>query len=179
MVEIIKLDNVDVEISAMATYVLKEGEPGFAKCPDEVMVQFLNGLVFFKRGKDDTLPAPEIELQITNNLVLKKLHVAFELKDTDDLHQIFSAVDFLISKSELSALFRKAGTKNYRPCGDQMLRYFLKEVWRSAFMARNSPATAMQGAIHRVVIAGWDGCRGGCYADGETFEPLLRDVRQR
>ncbi|WP_268630599.1 DUF1456 family protein, partial [Escherichia coli] len=27
---------------------------------------------------------------------------------------------------ELSALFRKEGTKNYRPCGDQMLRYFLK-----------------------------------------------------
>ncbi|NIG88446.1 DUF1456 family protein [Serratia symbiotica] len=125
MVEIIKLDNVDVEISAMATYVLKEGKPGFAKCPDEVMVHFLNGLVFFKRGKDDTLPGSEIELPITNNLVLKKLRVAFELKDTD-LHQIFSAVDFRISKSELSALFRKAGTKNYRPCGDQMLRYFLK-----------------------------------------------------
>lgn len=125
MVEIIKLDNVDVEISAMATYVLKEGEPGFAKCPGEVMAHFLNGLVFFKRGKGDTLPAPEIELPITNNLVLKKLRVAFELKDTD-LHQIFSAVDFRISKSELSALFRKVGTKNYRPCGDQMLRYFLK-----------------------------------------------------
>ena len=63
--------------------------------------------------------------RITNNLVLKKLRVAFELKDVD-LHQIFTAVEFRISKPELSALFRKEGTKNYRPCGDQMLRYFLK-----------------------------------------------------
>ncbi len=125
MVEIIKMDNFDVAVSAMSTYVIKEGEPGFENCPDEVMAHFLNGLVFFKRGKDDKFPAPEVELPITNNLVLKKLRVAFELKDTD-MHQIFTAVEFRISKPELSALFRKAGSKNFRPCGDQMLRYFLK-----------------------------------------------------
>lgn len=125
MVEIIKLDNVDVEVSAMGAYVSKEGEPGFEQCPDEVMAHFLNGLVLCKRGKDDKFPAPQIELPITNNLVLKKLRVAFELKDID-IQQIFTAVDFRISKPELSALFRKEGTKNYRPCGDQLLRYFLK-----------------------------------------------------
>lgn len=125
MVAIVKLDDFDVEVAAMGAYLTKEGEPGFAKCPDEVMAHFLSGLVFFKRGKDDKFPAPAVELPITNNLVLKKLRVAFELKDID-LQQIFTAVDFRISKPELSALFRKEGTKNYRPCGDQMLRYFLK-----------------------------------------------------
>lgn len=125
MLELIKLDGIDVEISTIRAYLTKEGEPGFESCPDQVMAHFLNGLVFFKRGKDDRFPVPEIELPITNNLVLKKLRVAFELKDSD-LHQIFTAVDFRISKPELSALFRKEGTKNYRPCGDQMLRYFLK-----------------------------------------------------
>jgi uncharacterized protein YehS (DUF1456 family) len=125
MVEIIKLDGFDVDVAAMASYIIKEGEPGFVKCPDEVMAHFLNGLVFFKRGKDDKFPAPEVELPITNNLVLKKLRVAFELKDVD-LFQIFTAAEFNISKPELSALFRKEGTKNYRPCGDQVLRYFLK-----------------------------------------------------
>jgi uncharacterized protein YehS (DUF1456 family) len=129
MVEIVKLDGFDVEVAAMAAYVIKEGEPGFERCPDEVMAHFLNGLVYFKRGKDDKFPAPEIELPITNNLVLKKLRVAFELKDVD-LHQIFTAVEFRTSKPELSALFRKPGTKNYRPCGDQMLRYFLKGLAR-------------------------------------------------
>ncbi|MHA7847748.1 YehS family protein [Serratia sp. D1N4] len=125
MVEIVKLDGFDVSVAAMSAYLIKEGEPGFEQCPDEVMAHFLNGLVFFKRGKDDKFPAPEVELPITNNLVLKKLRVAFELKDVD-LHQIFTAVEFRISKPELSALFRKQGSKNYRPCGDQMLRYFLK-----------------------------------------------------
>lgn len=125
MVEIVKLDGFDVDVAAMEAYIIKEGEPGFAPCPDEVMAHFLNGLVFLKRGKDDKFPAPVIELPITNNLVLKKLRVAFELKDVD-LHQIFTSVEFRISKPELSALFRKEGTKNYRPCGDQMLRYFLK-----------------------------------------------------
>jgi uncharacterized protein YehS (DUF1456 family) len=31
-----------------------------------------------------------------------------------------------VSKPELSALFRKVGHTNYRPCGDQLLRNFLK-----------------------------------------------------
>ncbi|KEY57395.1 DUF1456 family protein [Serratia sp. DD3] len=125
MAAIVKLDDFDVDAAAMKAYTVKEGEEGFEKCPDEVMAHFLNGLVFFKRGKDDKFPAPALELPITNNLVLKKLRVAFELKDID-LHQIFTAVDFRISKPELSALFRKPDNKNYRPCGDQMLRYFLK-----------------------------------------------------
>lgn len=110
---------------AISAYVKKEEEEGYQPCPDELMASFLNGLVLFKRGKDDKYPAPILELPITNNIILKKLRVAFELKDID-IHQIYTSVEFRISKPELSALFRKEGNKNYRPCGDQMLRYFLK-----------------------------------------------------
>jgi uncharacterized protein YehS (DUF1456 family) len=66
-----------------------------------------------------------VESRVTNNLVLKKLRVAFELKD-HDLQQIFKDADFAVSKPELSALFRQPGHKNYRACGDQLLRNFLK-----------------------------------------------------
>ena len=38
----------------------------------------------------------------------------------------FAAAGFPVSKPELTALFRQPGHKNYRPCGDQMLRNFLK-----------------------------------------------------
>jgi uncharacterized protein YehS (DUF1456 family) len=31
-----------------------------------------------------------------------------------------------VSKSELSALFRKEGQRHYKECGDQLLRNFLK-----------------------------------------------------
>ena len=89
------------------------------------LAHFLDGLVFFKRGKDDSLPARPVETRVTNNVVLKKLRVAFERKDVD-MHQILEAAGFPISKPELNALFRKAGHKNFRLCGDQLLRNFLK-----------------------------------------------------
>jgi uncharacterized protein YehS (DUF1456 family) len=106
-------------------YLKKEEEPGFVPCSDRVLAHFLDGLVIHYRGKDESLPQRPAEDRITNNVVLKKLRVAFQLKDVD-MHQIFEDAGFPVSKPELSALFRQPGHKNYRPCGDQMLRNFLK-----------------------------------------------------
>ncbi|MDM3696825.1 DUF1456 family protein, partial [Proteus mirabilis] len=55
----------------------------------------------------------------------KKLRVAFELKDMGMIN-IYELADIRVSNPELSAIFRKTGHKNYRNCGDQLLRYFLK-----------------------------------------------------
>ena len=59
-----------------------------------------------------------------NNDVFKKLRVALELKD-DDIVEIMNLVDFKITKSELSAFFRKEDHPNYKICGDQVMRNFL------------------------------------------------------
>jgi len=59
-----------------------------------------------------------------NNDVFKKLRVALELKD-DDIIEILNLVDFKITKSELSAFFRKEDHPNYKICGDQVMRNFL------------------------------------------------------
>jgi uncharacterized protein YehS (DUF1456 family) len=125
VVEVIKLGGLDVTKAQIAAYLKKDEEEGFEPCPDEVMAYFLDGLVFFKRGKDESRPQLPVELPVTNNTVLKKLRVAFELKE-EDMHDILKAADFPVSKPELSALFRKAGHNNYRPCGDQLLRNFLR-----------------------------------------------------
>ncbi|KDO01639.1 DUF1456 family protein [Pseudomonas donghuensis] len=125
LTDIIKLTGFEVSTADIAAYLKKEDEEGFVRCPDEVIAYFLDGLVIFKRGKDDCRPPLPIELPVTNNIVMKKLRVAFELKE-DDLHAILKAADFPVSKPELSALFRKVGHNNYRPCGDQLLRNFLK-----------------------------------------------------
>ncbi len=61
---------------------------------------------------------------LTNNDILKKLRVALELRD-DDIIEILKLSDFEISKTELSALFRKEDHPNYKKCGDQLLRNFL------------------------------------------------------
>ncbi|SEI07014.1 DUF1456 family protein [Pseudomonas fuscovaginae UPB0736] len=123
--DIIKLTGFEASRTDIVSYLKKDEEEGFLHCPDEVMAYFLDGLVIFKRGKDDSRPPLPVELPVTNNIILKKLRVAFELKE-DDLHAILKSVDFPVSKPELSALFRKVGHNNYRPCGDQLLRNFLK-----------------------------------------------------
>jgi len=61
---------------------------------------------------------------MTNNDILKKLRVALYLKDTDIL-EILKLTDFTMTKTELSALFRKEDHPNYIECGDQILRHFL------------------------------------------------------
>ena len=61
---------------------------------------------------------------LTNNDIFKKLRVALELRD-DDIIQILKLVNFDISKTELSAIFRSEDHPNYKPCGDQLLRNFL------------------------------------------------------
>ena len=125
MAEIAQLTGCEIPETEMTAYLKKEDEAGYKPCGDRIMAYFLDGLVIHKRGKDESRPAPPIELPLTNNLILKKLRVAFELKE-EDLHAILKNAGFPISKPELSALFRKAGHSNYRVCGDQLLRNFLK-----------------------------------------------------
>lgn len=125
MAEIILLSGKQVALDDLVAMLKKDDEEGFTPCDDELMAHFLDGLVYFKRGKDESRPAQPFELPITNNMVLKKLRVAFELKE-DDMHDVMNSVDCPVSKPEMSALFRKFGHSNYRTCGDQFLRNFLK-----------------------------------------------------
>ncbi|MFK3797880.1 MULTISPECIES: DUF1456 family protein [unclassified Pseudomonas] len=125
LADIIKLGGLDVTKAQVIALTKKEEEEGFEPCSDEVLAYFLDGLVFFKRGKDESRPPLPIELPMTNNIILKKLRVAFELKE-EDMLAVLQASDFPISKPELSALFRKPGHNNYRPCGEQLLRNFLR-----------------------------------------------------
>lgn len=123
--DLIKLGGLEATKAQAIAYTKKEDEEGFEPCSDEVLAHFLDGLVFFKRGKDESRPPLPIELPMTHNIVLKKLRVAFELKE-EDMLAVLQSADFPISKPELSALFRKPGHNNYRPCGEQLLRNFLR-----------------------------------------------------
>jgi len=94
-------------------------------CGELLMAHFLDGLIYYKRGKSKDHPPRPIKVPVTNNMVLKKLRVAFKLREKE-MHQVLELGGFSISKPEMSALFRREGHKNYRECGDQILRYFLK-----------------------------------------------------
>ena len=127
VVEIFKLGDLEVERDDVKDFLRIEEDEQYLECNDNTMLSFLNGLVIFKRGKNENAPALDhvVAEKMNNNLVLKKLRVAFELKE-DIMHEVFANADYQISKPELSAFFRKHGHDNYRACGDQVLRYFLK-----------------------------------------------------
>ena len=125
MLKVFREADYEVVLADLQAWLLPEEAEAQVHCSDEVLAHFLDGLVFYKRGKNPNLPAHPVQWPINNNIIMKKLRVAFELKDAD-LHDILQAADFPVSKPELSALFRKEGQKNYRPCGDQLLRNFLK-----------------------------------------------------
>lgn len=125
LVEIIKLSGPTIPLEDIKAYLLNEEDPNYMKCSDEIMAHFLDGLVYLKRGKDESRPVVPFELPITNNVVLKKLRVAFALKE-EDMHEILSKAGFKVARGELSAVLRKNGHINYRECGDQLLRNFLK-----------------------------------------------------
>jgi uncharacterized protein YehS (DUF1456 family) len=91
----------------------------------ELTAYFLDGLIYYKRGKSDKHPPRPIRTPVTNNMVMKKLRVAFKLRD-DDILDILKSTGFDISKSEVNALFQKESHSNYMLAGDQVLRYFLK-----------------------------------------------------
>lgn len=124
---LIGLGGVEVRTSEVEAYLRNEEDPAYRVCPDDVMASFLDGLIIYRRGrKEGAAPRPP-ERHITNNTVLKKLRVAFELRE-DDLLAMMTGAGFKVSRPELSALFRNEGHLNYRPCGDQFLRNFLKAL---------------------------------------------------
>lgn len=103
-------------------YLKREDEEGMLVCPDDFLAAFLNGLIIDRRGARGDVPEPEA--RVDNNLILKKLRIAFKLEDTD-MQTLLEGSSTSLTKSELNALFRKPGHKNYRACGDQLLRHFL------------------------------------------------------
>lgn len=114
----------ELDLATLRGFLASEEDESFIRMEDELMVGFLDHLIVSRRGPSPQ-PAPPTELPLTNNTVLKKLRVAFTLQESD-LMDILKSVEFEVSKPELSALFRKAGHSNYRLCGDQLLRQFLK-----------------------------------------------------
>ncbi|TAL70707.1 MAG: DUF1456 family protein [Bacteroidetes bacterium] len=127
MIEIFKLADHEIEQFNLTGLLKKEDEEGFVICGDNVLGYFLDGLILHKRGRKEIKPGEtrKPDSRLTNNTILKKLRIALELKE-DDMLGILKLADVDISKSQLTALFRKEGHKNFKECGDQFLRKFLK-----------------------------------------------------
>lgn len=127
LADILRLANFDVSTADIVAFLKKDDDVGYLECSDRVMAHFLNGLVLYKRGPDPSRSPRSIEIPVTNNMVLKKLRVAFELKDSDII-ALFAKTGLRVSKAELGAFCRRPDHRNYRECGDQFLRNILKAL---------------------------------------------------
>lgn len=114
-----------VNAEQLTGWLKKEDEEGFQRCPDIMLAIFLNGLIYDRRGKSESAPPLAVERRMNNNIVLKKLRIAFALK-SDDILAILTQQQFRVSLPEITAMLRAPEHKNFRPCGDQFLRYFLR-----------------------------------------------------
>tara|TARA_B110000211_G_C13650637_1_gene365782 strand:+ start:217 stop:570 length:354 start_codon:yes stop_codon:yes gene_type:complete len=110
----------------MCNWLKKEEDPLLIALTDKELAIFLNGLIIEKRGKSEAL-LPEPEDILSNNMILKKLKIALDLK-SDDILDLFALINKKISKHELSAFFRKPNHTSYRHCLDQYLRNFLNAL---------------------------------------------------
>ncbi len=125
VVEIFALADCEVPLSDVQTWLKKEDDAAFKPLPDVLIGYFLNGLIFFRRGKREDAPAHSIERSMNNNIFMKKLRIAFDLK-TSDIPDVLAKTNFVVSQAEIGAIFRKPDHKNYRECDDQILLNFLK-----------------------------------------------------
>lgn len=127
MIKTFKLSGHEIDQSALTALLKKEVEEGYVECSDKVMELFLDGLIVHRRGRKETAPgqAKKSDSPLTNNAILKKLRIALELKE-DDMIGILKLAGVTMSGHELTALFRKEGHRNYKECGDQFMRSFLK-----------------------------------------------------
>ena len=126
MIDIFALGGATVTKEQVVSWLKKDEDEGFSAINDELMARFLNGLIIQRRGaRDGEIPVPESRLN--HNIMLRKLKIAFDLKD-DDIISLLNTADFRLGKSELSAFFRRPDHRHYRECQDQVLRYFLRGI---------------------------------------------------
>ncbi|WP_391117467.1 DUF1456 family protein [Psychrobacillus sp. L3] len=140
MLEIFKLGGMEVTKDELVKILTKskdeydddvevEETEDQIKCNNKMLELFLNGFITFKRGKQDAKPGQDERSvppeKSANNMLLKKLKVALQLT-TEDMLDILDEGGIAVSKGELGAILRKEGHRNYKVCGDNFARKFLR-----------------------------------------------------
>ena len=124
MLEAYKLAEYNMDAAHLDSLLKRRQEEGSKLCSYEELGVFLDGLVILKRGPSPKKNNNDEVVELTNNLILKKLRIAMELKEAET-EIIFSLGEAELSKQQLASLFRKEGHKNFKECSDELLMAFL------------------------------------------------------
>jgi len=124
MIDLFLQADVKVTRVQVSNWLKKEEDEDFQEISDTQFASFLNGFINEKRGKrEGSQIAPEKKLN--NNIILRKIKIALQFQDTDIL-EVYKLAGVEISKHEISAFFRSHNQSQYRNCGDQFMRNFLR-----------------------------------------------------
>lgn len=123
MMKLFRSGGMEVTRTQVCEWLKREDDPDFKSIYDQPLASFLNGFINEKRGKKEG-EQPVAEKKLNNNIVLRKLKIALNLKD-DEMIEILKLANFHLSKSELSAFFRNPSQSQYQLCKDQIMRNFL------------------------------------------------------
>ena len=126
MIAIFGMADHEVTREQVSNWLKKDDDPDFEELADIDLAIYLNGLINDRRGKREGAQ-PEPEKRVNNNIILRKLKIALDLK-AEDILEILTLSDTEISKHELSAFFRKPDHKHFRKCKDQILRKFIDGI---------------------------------------------------
>lgn len=124
MLKAYELEEYKIDASHLESLLKRRHDDGFTMASHEELGVFLDGLVTLKRGPSPKKANDDEAVELTNNLILKKLRIALELKEAE-MEIIFGLVDVELSKQQLASLFRKESHKNFKTCSDELLIAFL------------------------------------------------------
>ena len=125
IVEAYKLENYKMLEPHLKDILKRRQDAGFMLCSYEELGVFLDGLVALKRGPSPKKSNNDGAVELTNNLILKKLRIALELKEAET-EIIFGLADIELTKQQLASLFRKETHKNFKPCSSELLMAFIE-----------------------------------------------------
>jgi len=125
MTNIYMLEAYEMKESHLKNLLKRRKEEGFEVCSYEELGIFLDALIIHKRGASPDGKKKNEIVSLSNNLILKKLRIALELKEPAT-EIIFGLGEVTLSKQELKSLFRKEEHKNFKACPDALLISFLE-----------------------------------------------------
>src|SRR5690554_6535498 len=96
MIEVFGLGGLVVTRAEVSDWLKKEDNPEFEPINDFKLAAFLNGLITYKRGQKDGQQAVP-EKNLNNNIILRKLKIALNLRD-DDMLELLEMAGKRISK---------------------------------------------------------------------------------
>ena len=123
-IEAYELADFEMTEERLSSILKRRQDDGFEQVTFEELGTFLDGLVLLKRGPSEKEVNKDEVVELTNNLILKKIRVAMELKEAEMLI-LFGLAEVALTKRQIGSLFRKEGGKNFKVCSDELLMAFL------------------------------------------------------